>query len=640
MFGVRHRPTAFLAWLAALGALSTILFAAAGGCGNQNDPNYWLAKMGDVAWRDQVMINLQRLYSERLKQANSDHGNPEVQAYIKTVGQELVKSYDDMTKASPPDTASMSKIVSILAEMDSPDAMPVYLHALSDASGVAKMIRATTAVQAVRRFCTGSDPNAELIPPPSKRDAAWQTKCAATTPAVAPMIKLYEDINAARTSRGENAENTAEEDALAMGLVSAVGNIVLGNPSLPQRDPAIDMLVKALETSDVEQDLRINMDALKLLGEIGEPRVIPTLVKALFIQGKRRQVALQEVARVAIMQSGDLSTMADAMVQAGRMQNEGLNEMQQADPNFDVRLIKEQIAITLGLMGIRNDTVITYLMEELNHEDFDAVDEQPGRGGRQFSKEQSRSYRRGFAAQALAKLRHEAALPTIIRRLKAEKTSEGWAPDDKTVLFEEWPAYLDAAGDYVEPTKTDEAMLPFLIFGDDALLDRTARRLSLQSSSAKVLAEVTKKFGELRPCEPGVKGCVRANYEKRYIPLITSGEGCATVDCNAPRLADKASYVRERAAYQLILAAQDDEAQQAAARDALLKQIIVEENDDVLTGLIFAVDRLSPRGCDQACLTKLDDRVAELLTSASGNQARRALAGLRARLAYRARTAQ
>lgn len=640
MFGARHRPAAFLAWLAALGACSTILFAAAGGCGDQNDPNYWLEKMGDVAWRDQVLLNLQRLYSEKLKVANGNHDAPEVQSYVKSVGQELVKSYDGMTKATPPDTASMSKIVSLLSEMDSTDAMPVYLHALGDASGVAKMIRATTAVQAVRRFCTGSDPNAELIPPPSKRDAAWRTKCSATTAAVGPMIKLYDDINAARTSRGENAENTAEEDALAMGIISAVGNTVLGNPDAPQRDVAIDMLVKALETSDVEQDLRINMDALKLLGEIGEPRVIPTLVKALFIQGKRRQVALQEVARVAIMQSGDLAAMADAMVQAGRMQNEGLNQMQQADPNFDVRLIHEQVAITLGLIGLRTEPVITYLTEELNREEFDAADEQPGRGGRQFTKEQSRSYRRGFAAQALAKLRHEAALPTIIERLKAEKTTEGWAPEDKLVLFEEWPAYLDAAGDFVEPTKTDEAMLPFLVFGDDALLDRTARRLSLQSSSSKVLAEVTKKFGELGPCEEGVKGCVRTNYEKRYIPLIKSGEGCATVDCNAPRLADKAGYVRERAAYQLILAAQDDEGQQAAARDALLKQIVVEENDDVLNGLIFAVDRLSPRGCDEACLTKLDDRVAELLTSASGNAARRSLAGLRARLAYRARTAQ
>jgi hypothetical protein len=640
MFGVRHRPAAFLAGLAALGALSTILFAAAGGCGNQNDPNYWLEKMGDVAWRDQVLLNVQRLYSEKLKMANSDHNNPDVQAYVKSVGQELVKAYEGMTKVNPPDTASMSKIVSILSEMDSPDAMPVYLHALGDAEGVAKMTRATTAVQAVRRFCTGSDPNAELIPPPSKRDAAWQTKCASAMPAVAPMVKLYYDINAARASRGENAENTAEEDALAMGVISAVGNIVLGNPSLPQRDPAVDMLVKALETSDIGQDLRINMDALKLLGAIGEPRVIPTLVKALFIQGKRRQVALQEVARLAIMQSDDLGAMADAMVQAGRMQNEGLNQMQQDDPNFDVRLIKEQVAITLGMMGIRSDSVTSYLMEELTREEFDAVDEQPGRGGGSFTKERSRSVRRSFAAQALGKLRHEPALETILGRLRAKKSTEGWAPEDKLVDFEEWPGYLDAAGDYVEPTKTDEAMLPFLVFGDDALLDRTGRRLSLQSSSSKVLAEVTKKFGELGPCEEGVKGCVRTNYEKRYIPLIKSGEGCATVDCNAPRLADKASYVRERAAYQLILAAQDDESQQAAARDALIKAMVVEENDDVLSGLIFAMDRLSPRGCDQACLTRLDDRVAELLASASGNVARRSLASLRGRLAYRARTAQ
>jgi hypothetical protein len=619
--------------------LFVVLLIAASGCGDQNDPNYWLAKMGDVTWRDQVLVNIQRLHSEKLKLVESNRQDPRMQEFVKTVGPQLVKSYQDMAKVAPQDTASMNRIVSLLAEMESPDALPVFLDALTDISGL-KINRANTAVTAIRQLCTGSDPNAELIPPPSKRDAAWRKNCSSATAAIIPMVKLYGAVEGQRLARGENAENTAEEDALSMGLVSAVGNTVLGNPDVPTRNEAIDLLVKALETSDTEQDLRINMDALKLLGEIGDPRTIPVLVKALFIQGKRRAVALQEVARVSIMQSGDLAAMAEAMVQAGRMQNEGLNQMQRDDPNFDIRLIKEQIAITLGMMGVTTEPVITYLMEELNHEDFDAVDNEAGKGGASFTKERSRSVRKSFAAQALGKLRHEPALATILGRLQAKKTSEGWAPEEADVDFEEWPGYIDAAGDYLAPAKTDDAMLPFLVFGDDALLDRVGRRLSLQSSSSKVLGEVSKKATELRECEEGVRGCVKTNYLKHYVPLIISGDGCATVECNAGRLADKAGYVRERAAYQLILAAQDSEAEQVAARDALIGAMLVEESDNILSGLIFAVDRVSPRGCDEACLTKLDNRVAELLTSATGNAARRSLASLRARLAYRARTAQ
>jgi len=634
MLGARQRKRAAITTLVAVGTLATLLIGASG-CRDENDPNYWLGKMQDVVWRDQALTNIRRLFSQTMQDADNNRDAPEVQNFVNTVSGGLIESYNDMSSGGTEDVTSMNKIVSLLSEMDTPAALPVYRHALSDVSGT-KIERANTAAAAVARFCISDEPHAEFIPPPSKQTDSWRQRCSAAAELTDVLIGAVDAINEQRSARGENAENTPEEDALARSLVSALGNILLGNPDIPQRDDIIAKLIAILETPDLVQDLRINMDALKMLGQIGDVAAVPVLVRALFIQGKRRQVALQEVARVSIMQVEDLNAMADALIKAGRMQDEALMRMQRADPNFDVRLIKEQVAITLGMLGIRSEPVLSYLMEELNHTEFDDFDGIPGRGQVTFTKERSRSVRRSFAAQALGKLHHDPALPTIIGRLRAKKTGDTWAPVEENVDFEEWPGYIDGAGDFLEPSKTNEVFLPFLVFGDDALLDRVGRRLALQAGPA-VAQKVQQRATKMEDCEEETRarGCVKDNYLKRYVPMLQSGEGCTDVACWITKIGDNNANIRERAAYQLAMLAYGNEEASNQARTALLNALD-ESSADVSDAYIFAIDRLSPNGCGQECLTSLQKRIDTLRGRSTQHELRRALTGLRARLAFRA----
>lgn len=635
MLGARQRKQAIIAGLVIAGTLATLLIAASG-CRDESDPNYWLGKMEDVVWRDQALTNLRRLFSEKMQEQNNNRDSDEVQGFIKSVGGGLIQSYQSMSSGGTEDVTSMNKIVSLLSEMDSADALPVYTHAISDVSGT-KIERANTASAAIARFCISDEPHAEFIPPPAKQTDRWRQRCSAASGLTDTLLESIDAINEQRSERGENAENTPEEDALARSLVSALGNILLGNPDNPRKNDIIAKLIEILETPDIVQDLRINMDALKMLGEIGDAQAIPVMVRALFIQGKRRQVALQEVARVSVMQMDDLNAMADALIKAGRMQDEALNTMQRSDPNFDVRLIKEQVAITLGLMGVRTEPVLSYLMAELNHTEFDDFDGTPGRGQLSFTKERSRSVRRGFAAQALGKLHHDPALPVLIARLRAKKSGENWAPVEEDVDFEEWPSYLDGAGDFLEPAKTNGVLLPFLVFGDDALLARSGRRIAIQAG-AGVAQKLQKRATKMEDCDEDTRarGCVKDDYLKRYVPMLQSGDGCTDLECWITKLGDENANIRERAAYQVAMLAYGNEDASNQARTALLGALD-ESSADVLNAYIFAIDRVSPNGCDEQCLTTLQERINSMLGRSTANASRRSLIGLMARLAYRAR---
>jgi hypothetical protein len=290
------------------------------------------------------------------------------------------------------------------------------------------------------------------------------------------------------------------------------------------------------------------------------------------------------------------------------------------------------------MLGVRSENVLGYLMEELNHTEFDDFDGIPGRGQDTFSKERSRAVRRSFAAQALGKLHHDPALPVIVARLEAKKSGDTWAPAQADVDFEEWPGYLDAAGDFLEPSKTNQLMLPFLEFGDDALLDRVGRRLALQAGP-EIAEKIQQRGTKMEDCDEEIRarGCVKDNFLKRYVPMLQSGQGCTDVACWISKLGDSNANIRERAAYQLAMLGYGNEDASNQARTALLNALD-ESSGDVVNAYIFAIDRLSPNGCNQECLTTLQNRIDTLAGRSTEHEIRRALTGLRARLAFRAET--
>lgn len=636
MGGDRHRTSTVVTGLLVLGAVSLVATLPTG-CRDEQDPNYWLGKMDDVVWRDQALSNIERLYSKTVREADNDPEAPEVREFVDTVGPKLVSIYESMGTGPTEDIMNKNKVVSLLAQMESPDALPVYISALDDISGQ-RINRANTAAQAIGRLCISDAPQAQFIPPPSTQTDQWRARCSKAVQGVEVMLSTIDAINEQRAERGSNAENTPEEDALTQSLVSALGNTLLGNPEIPQRNDIIDKLISVVETPDTQQDLRINSQAIWFLGKIGDNRAIPLFARALFIKGRRRPVALQDIVRPALMQVEDLEAMAHELVEVGRMQNKAVLQMQEEAPSteFDIRIIKEQVAITLGRIGVTSKTVVDYLTEELNHTEVDEVDNTPGRG-RTFTPTDSAAFRRAWAGQALSKLHHDPTLPVLMERMEVSKRGDSVDYEWDGLQEVEIPGYLDALGDYLEPSKTNDLLLPFALYADQARLDRAARRLGLQAGPAYA-AKLQKRAEEFEECDEQMRqrGCLRENYLNRYIPAIKAAEGCDSIECWSGRLGDDNAFIRERAAHELARLAYGDEAKSNTARAALLKQINEERSQEIMSSLIFAVDRVSPSGCGDACITALQSRIDEIRTRGSQKAVRRALIGLQGRLTYRA----
>jgi hypothetical protein len=488
----------------------------------------------------------------------------------------------------------------------------------------------------LERRCRGGARWIDALPPEAERDAAWRARCTAAEPALPALLHALEAIEERRGSRA----NTEREDLLEDRVVAALGTIALGNPATVCRESAIGALLAVVEAPESSQDLRINLTALRLLGQLGDGRAAPALVRALFVSSERRPLSLREPARTALQRLDDLEVAATALVAAGRLEDEELRRREDLAP--DPRDVKEQVALTLGQLGVASDEVVSYLMAELAHDAPDEVDQAPSRGRVSFTPALSRAARRSHAARALGRLRHLPALDVILPRLAL---NEDGSSVDRSVNIAEVPGYLEAAGDFLAPARTDAALLLWLDRGDETLRDIAGRRLYLQSgagagagagTSVDLAARLARAVSTLPECAPAATGCVRRNFEQDYVPALRASEGCVEAECWREALAAEGSSdaLRMRAATQLVMLGRGER----ATLDALLAALPGAAAGAPFEALITAIDRLSPSGCEQC-----PARLLELLESRSGageaadTQENRLTTALLGRLRFRAR---
>lgn len=594
------------------------------------DPSHWLiqAKVGST--RGEALDRLSAILRERLEHADGLMDDPGVEGYVAQVAPPLIDGVvsGSMTSGGE-DVAAQNEIIDLLSLMESEDAVPVYERALADITGD-RIDGARDAAGAIADLCRSKSFHAMFIPPPSIRTKRWRRRCAKGQGSVEALLSALKAVRVSRMKRGPNAANRPVDDALSGAIVSALGNVVLGTPEHPRKGEVITALAALAEAPDTSQDLYLNIEAIRFLGRIGDRRAIPVLIRSLFMEGQRRPLVLKEIARVALMYIDDLDAVAEALIKAGRMQDDALNSMQQADSSFDVRMIKEQVAVTLGMLGVRSDAVTRYLMEELQHTKADQVDRAPARGAAvgHIDSSTSRSYRRMFAAQALGRLRHLPALPILLARMKiAPSKGRGVLADQSTGSIE-LAGMIEAVGDFLIPTKTNEIFLGIMAHTEEAaLLDRAGWRLSLQAAP-----ELATKLEERARRIEG-----SSNFSTKYVPALRSGAGCITIECNADNLSDSNVAIRERAAHQLVLVAQDDGAASDRARTALLNALALEREETVIRALSLSIDRLSPEGGSSIALERLDQIMLNLQSRPLMDPARLAITGLRGRLAGRAK---
>ncbi len=462
------------------------------------------------------------------------------------------------------------------------------------------------------------------LPLTAERNAQWRGQCSQADLAIPHILRTLESLEG---QRGSSRGYRAQENTLAVGLVSALGVLALGNPESPCRRAVVDALIATLEMSEEEQDLRVNATALRWLGELGDPRAAPALVVALFVRGERRRLDLEEAASLALQQLEDPSAAAAALARAGRLDEEALGA---AGANLDPREVKSIVAQTLGRLGVADALVVGYLMSELRHSELDEVDRAPATGRERYTPETSRARRRSVAARALGRLGHEAALDVILPRLALR---EDGSSVDPTVHISSVPDYLDALGNLLRPDRTELPLLNWLTRGDPTLQDIIGRRLTLQGTDALIprLREVANALPACR----GSGGCIRRSYETLYLPALLATAACDDVESWAQHLGTDSNRTRrERAAAQLVLLVRRDPASRDAARRLLVEALLrgVDEATDEVT---LAIDRLSPEGANEETRAALESSLAQLRARAPEGHETRRIAALLGRLRAR-----
>lgn len=473
--------------------------------------------------------------------------------------------------------------------------------------------------------------NGTLPPPNDERDAEWRESCSAAEAAIPALLGTLEAVAARREGRS----STSEENSLAARAVSALGNIAIGNAESPCRTDVVTALVAVLGTREPGQDMSVNDQALRMLGALGDSEAAEAMVLALFMRGQRRSLALRESARVNLMQLSDHEAVASSLVRAGRLELEDLDALREADDELDILVIKEQVALTLGMLGVTSSEVVAYLMAELEHRGVDDVDRAAAGERASTTSAQAAAWRRAHAARALGRLRHLPALDTILGRLSLDTDAGRLADSNVDIL--EVPSYLESLGAFLLSDRTNSVFAEWVVYGRDVNRDRAARWLSYQGNfdHAQHIALVA---AEMRECPAAQTRCIRRNLEEGYAPVLRSTAGCTTLECWRARLtaSDTTAEVRERAAYQAAMLSHGSRDTWNDTREALLTALLAGGDDAPLEAYVFAIDRLSPEGCEAGSLERLTAHVNEQRERADTGEMR-LITGLLGRLRYRSR---
>src|SRR5687767_117794 len=93
------RSIALLVRSLMLGTAATVLTGALVtttiGCKDESQPEYWVEKLEDPAWRPRAIKRLEQFFEDTVTKANKDMQNADVQALLNKVADPLTKSYVD-----------------------------------------------------------------------------------------------------------------------------------------------------------------------------------------------------------------------------------------------------------------------------------------------------------------------------------------------------------------------------------------------------------------------------------------------------------------------------------------------------------------------------------------------------------------
>jgi hypothetical protein len=112
-------------------AVATITVSSAlVGCKDEGQPDYWVDKLEDPAWRPRAIKRLEQFYEDSLTKAGKDEQAPEVKALLDLIVEPLTRTYVEQYDAL--DTKTRVTLVKLLASMRDKRTEPALKKALDE----------------------------------------------------------------------------------------------------------------------------------------------------------------------------------------------------------------------------------------------------------------------------------------------------------------------------------------------------------------------------------------------------------------------------------------------------------------------------------------------------------------------------
>jgi HEAT repeat protein len=321
--------------------------------------------------------------------------------------------------------------------------------------------------------------------------------------------------------------------------------------------------------SDDTQETFVTKKAIIALGNIGDPRAVPTLVKAMFKE--RKGVSFYLEASFALYQLG--KPAADALVPALDGSDKALYEWASKNNVKEVAIQAKSAQVLGDLHDLRAEKA---LMGMLNPKtEYDDI----------------RAIMQGRSADALGRMRSKNAVKAIAALATDPKTDGGVVRECIYALIRIGnPEAVPAMAAFLAKAEwwdvRDEIMHGIAMMGTDkdlAAFDKAS------ADEAKKTEAGCKGDEESHPdCKNGVEGAVKRHVERvkwHRERLVAAGECKADATCWAKKLDDKSEAVRERAA------AEVGRSNNAAIAPELFKRL-KDQNVDARLAIIQATDWL------------------------------------------------
>lgn len=567
------------------------IFALTGiftGCRDENDPEFLLDQMHDRPWRESALKNLNEIFNHTMQENGNDLENPKVKELVDLMVPELIKAFHAWNR----DKFNRQTLIEMLAQMNDQRSVEVFMAGLE---------LEDTADSSM--FCTSAN-------------ALRRQKVESALPKLVEAFKLA----VAARDRRPGAPFTNSENELVQAVISAATAIVSEHPATPHKSAVVEMLIEITDTSDMLQELRLNMKAMKGLGKIGDPAAVPVLIRGIAMKGERQPIGLGQIAFAALQQIHDRDAVVDGIIKfakredkafAAKFKKEMENDPLMKNPTWYL----QQAVDFLGELGYGSPKVIEFLEAELNHEEPDALDEAASKIEGlpvNFEPDGWATMRRNWAAVSLGKLGHKPLLDTIKKRMAFKK--EGKAKVLQ-LQAEEAVGYIRALGLLLYPEDSCQLMLEVGRAGDDSMRDKTFYNAALmcgeeflpdmQKAHDKI--DCAKIVADRFPDGASEDEEKQANNEcevmkKRiqgYMDRVKFGAQCKQdLDCYLKAVADHGNKDVERAIYTAFRMARDD----ASKREQVVKVLSDNLNNPskvALEASILALDRLTPQGGDE-----------------------------------------